>query len=860
MDWLLWPTVPATSATQQPPSKRAPVDPGSTYTPAYIKTVHTKLQSLLSAPSLNSPPRPSSTSTSSKSSTIPRASKTTTDPALSPSRNSTTSSNALSAQRRSEIESTLKTLADALVWSDNQSRTDLFDAFFEKNTHHLILDLSKEGDEEILISLLKFFNVVLESISQPSVLFFLFSNNYINDVILLPSTTTNSAEKAGSAESLYSVDGGSGAWGDEVLSYYVTLLKNLSSKLNGKTIQLLFHQHLNDFPLFTEAVRYYRHEERMVRIAVNHQHTTDFLIKKRKFLYTIVRNFIEEVQVLISHLVSSGDARFKAEEQVDEILDQILYMQDIFLLSIPALSRTLGETLNECISSSVLIESLKSKVGSEGAKMVSLFVLTQLVVNIGYAPVVNALVELLFRKEMVEPRKSVSTHHGGGVVKMGAVRAGSGGLFGEDVEGVFGRMGLGEGEGGVMGGLSKRASVVMKAPSEVTPNPLRESILSLLSTDPDTGKPMHSEVLTSLALGLLFAVLNSTLVSADTLKDANLYPRRSRKSKILMDSLTSTNTNDAAESAPGKELSYDAALVSDLIGLVSYQSACLLRPITLELVFRVLGELTITGGSKAERLEGVHMDSFKSALAILEIHLMDLVKAENEILTDVLDFELQQAGSNLERAVGDMRLLLPTEEKEEEGEEGRVGFLVRCWKMMYDTLSHLGWRRDGSIPCNPLRADFEALVGASIDLNPRMLAACILSEPSKTLNSYYVFDQENAIFIEVDRLRLGKGKIYKCFPILDTYIEPVPETPNAAIVRHSHLEFVSDSKRKSLSFAAKGGYRVCETVQGWEAQIIFTSGSGARGYVVTHVEEGRKHRREGRREAVGKWLGKGFGE
>ena len=77
----------------------------------------------------------------------------------------------------------------------------------------------------------------------------------------------------------------------------MTLLKNLSLKMNAKTANLFYNevklyptalavfllrygndivndrvlfcprQHLNDFPLFSEAAKYFRHEERMIRIA-----------------------------------------------------------------------------------------------------------------------------------------------------------------------------------------------------------------------------------------------------------------------------------------------------------------------------------------------------------------------------------------------------------------------------------------------------------------------------------------------------------------------------------------------------------------------------------------------------------------
>jgi len=50
------------------------------------------------------------------------------------------------------------------------------------------------------------------------------------------------------------------------MAYYISFLKTLSFKLNPHTIHFFFNG--NDFPLYTEAIRYFNHPEKMVRIAV----------------------------------------------------------------------------------------------------------------------------------------------------------------------------------------------------------------------------------------------------------------------------------------------------------------------------------------------------------------------------------------------------------------------------------------------------------------------------------------------------------------------------------------------------------------------------------------------------------------
>ena len=55
---------------------------------------------------------------------------------------------------------------------------------------------------------------------------------------------------------------------EEVMAYYISFLKTLSLKLNPHTIHFFFNEHTNDFPLYTEAIKFFNHNEKMVRIAV----------------------------------------------------------------------------------------------------------------------------------------------------------------------------------------------------------------------------------------------------------------------------------------------------------------------------------------------------------------------------------------------------------------------------------------------------------------------------------------------------------------------------------------------------------------------------------------------------------------
>lgn len=75
---------------------------------------------------------------------------------------------------------------------------------------------------------------------------YLLSNNHVNSIIILKLDFSD----------------------EEVLAYYISFLKTLSFKLNKHTIHFFYNEHLRDFPLYTEAIKFFNHSESMVRIAV----------------------------------------------------------------------------------------------------------------------------------------------------------------------------------------------------------------------------------------------------------------------------------------------------------------------------------------------------------------------------------------------------------------------------------------------------------------------------------------------------------------------------------------------------------------------------------------------------------------
>ncbi|KAJ3298014.1 hypothetical protein HK104_011238 [Borealophlyctis nickersoniae] len=146
-------------------------------------------------------------------------------------------------------------------------------------------------------------------------------------------------------------------------------------------------QQLNDFPLFSEAVKYSGHEERMIRIAVNNHQIMDFVLESRKYFTTMgtfvgnqdlwlrgcfaqepglpVRYICNEYTAVIA-VLDSGEAekRYDAIHHLDEATDQLLFAQDLFALNIDRIARALADAIVE----GVVVPIGDGVGGTRGAK------------------------------------------------------------------------------------------------------------------------------------------------------------------------------------------------------------------------------------------------------------------------------------------------------------------------------------------------------------------------------------------------------------------------------------------------------------------------------------------------------------
>ncbi|KAF9393164.1 Protein CL16A [Podila verticillata] len=187
---------------------------------------------------------------------------------------------------------------------------------------------------------------------------FLLSNNYVNQVIGLRYDFSN----------------------DEILAYYIYLLRTLSFKLSKDTIYFFFNEHLDDFPLYSEAIKFFNHEESMIRIAVrvitlnvysvNDKLMQDFILDRTTTTYFsnlvwFIGNYGTTVNDMLLH---PGEGEFsRMNYYLAEHMDCFYYVNDIIELDAPKINKILISNLLNRLLRPMYLDSLLTANASASA-------------------------------------------------------------------------------------------------------------------------------------------------------------------------------------------------------------------------------------------------------------------------------------------------------------------------------------------------------------------------------------------------------------------------------------------------------------------------------------------------------------
>ncbi|KAJ1969780.1 Protein CL16A [Dispira parvispora] len=299
----------------------------------------------------------------------------------------------------------IRQLSEVLIYCDRH-QPELLGYFLEKQIHHRFFGLLNQNmPTEVLLQFLQTLSIIVDSVKNENFMYYLLSNNYINKIIKLRFDGTS----------------------DEVLAYYVSFLKTLSLKLTPDAVPFFFNVKSHDFPLYTSAIRYFDHEDTMIRIAVKsitlnvyksaNEPMLQFITQNpscRTYFNDLVRS-IRTKHDLVCSLVKppeltqrdhSLDATYSQINQIlEEHLETIAYINDILGLGISVINLVLAQSLLTELLYPVFWSNLVSyRVGKSDDSMrsqahVSLVFLNHLVMTLKYPSVINEVATLLFSEE-----------------------------------------------------------------------------------------------------------------------------------------------------------------------------------------------------------------------------------------------------------------------------------------------------------------------------------------------------------------------------------------------------------------------------------------------------------------------------
>ncbi|EDV93494.1 protein CLEC16A homolog [Drosophila grimshawi] len=245
----------------------------------------------------------------------------------------------VSESNRGLLVESLRCIAEILIWGD-QHDTLVFDFFLEKNMLAYFLHIMRQksgGSSYVCVQLLQTLNILFENIRKETSLYYLLSNNHVNSIMVHKFDFSD----------------------EDVMGYYILFLKTLSLKLNPHTIHFFYNEHTNDFPLYTEAIKFFNHPESMVRIAVRTISLNVYKVQNASMLRfirdkTAAPYFSNLVWFIGKHILEldtcvrtdiDHQSNQKLSNLVAEHLDHLHYLSDILLLDITDLNAVLTEHL-----------------------------------------------------------------------------------------------------------------------------------------------------------------------------------------------------------------------------------------------------------------------------------------------------------------------------------------------------------------------------------------------------------------------------------------------------------------------------------------------------------------------------------
>ncbi|GBN30696.1 Protein CLEC16A [Araneus ventricosus] len=602
----------------------------------------------------------------------------------------------------------------------------------------------------VCVQLLQTLNILFENIRNETSLYYLLSNNHVNSIIVHKFDFSD----------------------EEVMAYYISFLKTLSLKLNTHTIHFFYNEHTNDFPLYNEAIKFFKHSESMVRIAVRTLTLNVFKVDDKAMLKFIrdktaapyFSNLVwfigEHVMELDKCVKSASEFQIKTKlaDLVAEHLDHLHYLNDILCLQIDALNDVLtGHLLNKLLIPLYVYSLVQNEHSSSEEErpqvscIVALFLLSQVFLIVSHKPLVQQLAKIILNAEMslfsngvpnftvgehcisessTTAESSESQQHSESAVQS----ASSGYASGTSVE-----------EGSNITDEEKAVAAKMSTHFEtmqrnfsLSNRPFLEAIFNAL----DCTESDHAALF---ALCVLYALGHNPGINQDLL-DSVLMPSEKSETKFC----------------------YNVNLAERLIQIInlSCQYSSKIRIATLQMTILLLKQLAVKGTESS--LLDRHLAAIEQSREESTLMLRNFYKSE-EIFLDMFEDEyeeMKKKALNVEYLMMDANLLLPPtgtpmsgiefHKRLPCGEVERARRAIRVFFLLRDLSLTLQSEEETQLPLTNISSCVK--VNDALDLNNSDIINCtVITKDGQKIKGFMVIEALQLILVDPDNKRGGWG-------------------------------------------------------------------------------------------------------
>ena len=236
----------------------------------------------------------------------------------------------------------MEDIIEFLLSKENEDEN--FFVFCENNMIEKIISISQFQEKSINLIIIKSFGILIPSLKNNKIMFYLFSKNYMNQII------TNISYNKEDDDIDY-------------LSFYINFLKTLANKLDIASFSLFFNSSQNKFPLLDEVIIFLTYDQDVMikntsrnifltLLKLNYEPFIEYLcdIPTITLFLLFAENLKKQIELFCQNKENTNNNSYinkinEIEVREEILIDDISFIQDILSINISKINYLLINTL-----------------------------------------------------------------------------------------------------------------------------------------------------------------------------------------------------------------------------------------------------------------------------------------------------------------------------------------------------------------------------------------------------------------------------------------------------------------------------------------------------------------------------------